>query len=367
MKLIDRKLDGNKTASQTYSNVAFKSPGSSNVTIAASHGSSVGRGGVGGGGGGPVPKCKNYTKLICELTRLKAQQKYLECNQINLVPENFQDKTTHDDDHHHHHHHNNIMDNNADNAAAGNSNCCSAGGGNDAVIVGLINEINVLKSHLNDAFLSYHQELQKAVKDFYCSVKEIKEDVFKPQRLSKFSMNSLRERTVNIFTLTAIISFTRGYVCFLLTFGENFKIILLNLIATGAFYGASYDLRPLARSFNRNLYYNCGYGNGSFSFATLFVLLDHNRFCAERFKDASSTRSEIDISQPLAGSCNRNICYGYGYGYGYGCGCGYGSFSFSFYETSDLNQLRYLIFGHRRERLLGKDLYCPPKKSKILY
>lgn len=167
MKLIEKKVDGDK-ATPTHSNLTVKSGNSSNVTIASHAASSV----------GVIPKCRNYTKLLCELTRLKAQQKYLECNQINLLPENF-------------------MDDNVDNAD--NVSNTYTGCGN-ADIVGLINEINVLKSDLNNAFLAYHQALQKSVKDFYSSVKEIKEDVFKPQRLRKFSVNNLRERTIGINT-----------------------------------------------------------------------------------------------------------------------------------------------------------------------
>ncbi|KAI9582801.1 hypothetical protein GQX74_012018 [Glossina fuscipes] len=171
MKLIEKKVDGNKPT-PTYSDLTVKSGNSSNVTIASHAASSS--------GGGVIPKCRNYTKLLCELTRLKAQQKYLECNQINLLPENFMD---------------NVDTNNTNNASNAYSAC-----DNNTDIVGLINEINVLKSDLNNAFLAYHQELQKSVKDFYCSVKEIKEDVFKPQRLRQFSVNNLRERTIGIHT-----------------------------------------------------------------------------------------------------------------------------------------------------------------------
>uniref|UniRef100_A0A1A9UY50 Uncharacterized protein n=1 Tax=Glossina austeni TaxID=7395 RepID=A0A1A9UY50_GLOAU len=173
MKLNEKKFDGDKVT-PTYSDLTVKSGNSSNVTIASHAASSV----------GVIPKCRNYTKLLCELTRLKAQQKYLECNQINLLPENFMDNGFH-------------VDNAADNFS-NISNAYSACGNAD--IVGLINEINVLKSDLNNAFLAYHQELQKSVKDFYSSVKEIKEDVFKPQRLRTFSVNNLRERTIGINT-----------------------------------------------------------------------------------------------------------------------------------------------------------------------
>ena len=117
---------------------------------------------------------KSCTTLLCELTRLKSQQKYLECNQVKLNADNFLDEE------------------HLENATATtNSNC-------NAKTVSMINEIENLKCQFESNLQAHRASALFEVKDVWLSVNKIREDVMQPERLKQFSLQSIRERIISI-------------------------------------------------------------------------------------------------------------------------------------------------------------------------
>ncbi|XP_017040851.1 uncharacterized protein LOC108087805 [Drosophila ficusphila] len=137
------------------------------------------------------------TAILCELTRLKAQQKYLECHQVKLNPNNFiiqdDDGDTVDTD---------PKSKNEVNASENletirNPRPTSS---STADLIRLINQIEHEKVELNKKHLQYRTAKREELQDMWHFVTTIKEDVFRPERLSQYTVNALRERIVGVNT-----------------------------------------------------------------------------------------------------------------------------------------------------------------------
>ncbi|XP_052841949.1 uncharacterized protein LOC128256001 [Drosophila gunungcola] len=136
------------------------------------------------------------TAIICELTRLKAQQKYLECHQVKLIPNNF---TLHDDE--------DALDSDPKHGGerialetpetTRNTRPPSS---STAELISLINEIEQEKLELNEKLQQYRTAKRGELKDMWHFVATIKEDVFRPERLSQYTVNALREKIVGVNT-----------------------------------------------------------------------------------------------------------------------------------------------------------------------
>ncbi|XP_017125883.1 uncharacterized protein LOC108145164 [Drosophila elegans] len=134
------------------------------------------------------------TAIICELTRLKAQQKYLECHQVKLIPNNF---TLHDDE--------DALDSDPKSGderialetpeTTRNPRPPSS---STAELISLINEIEQEKEELNEKLQQYRTAKRGELKDMWHFVATIKEDVFRPERLSQYTVNALREKIVGV-------------------------------------------------------------------------------------------------------------------------------------------------------------------------
>lgn len=127
------------------------------------------------------------TAILCELTRLKAQQKYLECNQVKLNPNNFILKD--------------------DEGTDSKTEFCQEpetgrnprpNSSSTADLIALINEIEQEKLVLHEKLKLYSSEKRGELQDMWHFVATIKEDVFRPERLSQYTVNALRERIVGL-------------------------------------------------------------------------------------------------------------------------------------------------------------------------
>lgn len=135
------------------------------------------------------------TAILCELTRLKAQQKYLECNQVKLNPNNFILKDEEDtkavepktEDE---------SDLPAEHPEGGNRQRPQSS--STAALISLINDIEREKLDLNQKFQEYRSAKRGELQDMWHYVATIKEDVFRPERLSQYTVNALRERIIGV-------------------------------------------------------------------------------------------------------------------------------------------------------------------------
>ncbi|XP_067627617.1 uncharacterized protein [Eurosta solidaginis] len=127
-----------------------------------------------------LAKKKSCTALLCELTCLKSQQKYLECSQVKLNPDNFVDQPQ----------------------SAKNKNGPTAIplANSDSVATQLVNDIENLKVQLSQDLLVYRENSYREVQDLRELVNAIREDVHKPERLSQYTLPVLRERIITINT-----------------------------------------------------------------------------------------------------------------------------------------------------------------------
>ncbi|XP_017837523.1 uncharacterized protein LOC108596368 [Drosophila busckii] len=107
------------------------------------------------------------TSIMCELMRLKAQQKYLECNQVKLNANNF-------------------VDSEESTVEAENK------------VVSLINDIERLKHELNSKLQQQLAEKRAQLQDMWHMMHTLKQDVFQPERLSLYSVNAVRERIMGL-------------------------------------------------------------------------------------------------------------------------------------------------------------------------
>ncbi|XP_017013877.2 uncharacterized protein [Drosophila takahashii] len=134
------------------------------------------------------------TAILCELTRLKAQQKYLECHQVKLNPNNF---TLQNDE---------VEDTDPKSDGEGKPALESPETGRNprptssstADLISLINEIEQEKLVLNEKLLQYRNAKRGELQDMWHFVATIKEDVFRPERLSQYTVNALREKIVGV-------------------------------------------------------------------------------------------------------------------------------------------------------------------------
>jgi len=139
-----------------------------------------------------TPK-KTPTAILCELTRLKAQQKYLECNQVKLNPNNF---IIHNDEE---------MDTDPQPEGEGiasdnpeTSRNPRPTSSSTADLISLINEVEQEKLVLNEKLLQYRNAKRDELQDMWHFVGTIKEDVFRPERLSQYTVNALREKIIGV-------------------------------------------------------------------------------------------------------------------------------------------------------------------------
>lgn len=126
------------------------------------------------------------TAILCELTRLKAQQKYLECNQVKLNPKNFMLEDEEDI---------NRIDPETDvDGSAGERPSSSS----TAALIGQINAIEVERLELNEKLKKYKTIKRDELQDMWHYVATIREDVFQPERLSQYTINALREKIIGV-------------------------------------------------------------------------------------------------------------------------------------------------------------------------
>ncbi|TDG48310.1 hypothetical protein AWZ03_005265 [Drosophila navojoa] len=142
------------------------------------------------------------TSLLCELMRLKAQQKYLECNQVKLNANNFLDDNDPET--------NEANDNDNDDhdgQEAGVAAKDNGNGGKDKKpgsrrpssgnkVAGLINDIDRLKLEMDEKLRKHHAEKRGQLQEMWHYMNTLKEDVFQPERLSLYTVNVVRERIV---------------------------------------------------------------------------------------------------------------------------------------------------------------------------
>ena len=103
---------------------------------------------------------KTSTSILCELTRLKSQQKYLECSQIKLNPENF----------------------------------------DEADIKNTICDIEDCKLNVDQALHNYRTTIKRDIEEMWVFINAIKVDIFNTGNLQNCTMNGLRERIIGINT-----------------------------------------------------------------------------------------------------------------------------------------------------------------------
>lgn len=125
------------------------------------------------------------TSLLCQLMRLKAQQKYLEVNQVKLQANNFQDDDNDAED---------------DHEEEGVPPAKGRIGGPSSVpkVTGLINDIDRLKLELDSKLTKHHMEKRGQLQDMWHYMNTLKEDVYRPERLSQYTVNAVRDRIVGI-------------------------------------------------------------------------------------------------------------------------------------------------------------------------
>ncbi|XP_017077170.1 uncharacterized protein LOC108111972 [Drosophila eugracilis] len=137
------------------------------------------------------------TAILCELTRLKAQQKYLECHQVKLNPNNF---IIQDDE--------DSLDTTEPEPKVETekktvdkletSQSTRPNSSSTADLISQINEIEQEKLVLNEKLLQYRTAKRGELQDMWHFVATVKEDVFRPERLSQYTVNALRERIIDL-------------------------------------------------------------------------------------------------------------------------------------------------------------------------
>ncbi|XP_034479641.1 uncharacterized protein LOC117785640 [Drosophila innubila] len=128
------------------------------------------------------------TSILCELMRLKAQQKYLECNQIKLNASNFLDDPGEGKD----------QDEDEDEGIKNASPATSRRPSSGPKVAGLINDIDRLKLELDEKLQKHRIDKRGQLQDMWHYMKTLKDDVFKPERLSQYTVNAVRERIMGI-------------------------------------------------------------------------------------------------------------------------------------------------------------------------
>ncbi|XP_055916408.1 uncharacterized protein LOC129949156 [Eupeodes corollae] len=111
---------------------------------------------------------KSCTTILCELTRLKSQQKYLECSQVKLNPDNY---GSNEDD----------------------------GDG----VGSIIREIEDLKITLARGLEEQKMSAKREVDNMWIFVNAIRDDILDGERLKKYSVQSIRDRILSINSMLA--------------------------------------------------------------------------------------------------------------------------------------------------------------------
>ncbi|XP_046809349.1 uncharacterized protein LOC124420489 [Lucilia cuprina] len=115
------------------------------------------------GSSSTLRQIKSSTTLLCELTRLKTQQKYLECSEVKV----------------------NITNNIASSSTTLSNQCDSA--------THVANEIQQLQIQLEGELNAYLQQSRTTANDIYLKIKEINENM-QSERLAEFSVSDLRNQ-----------------------------------------------------------------------------------------------------------------------------------------------------------------------------
>lgn len=122
-----------------------------------------------------IKKIKSPTTLLCELTRLKTQQKYLECTDVKLNMRGFRDT-------------NNITSTTTVLSLQRNEHIST---------VIMFNEIKLIRIKLDKEMSIFRQQSRAVVNNIFFEVKKIKEDI-KQEYLYKNSLGDIRQQTVSI-------------------------------------------------------------------------------------------------------------------------------------------------------------------------
>ena len=131
---------------------------------------------------------KSKTSILCELTRLKSQQKYLECNQVKLNAANFMDEDPKEP----------------------SAKVSSVSQSNQSTL-STINEIDHLRLQFEENLHNYRENAIREIRDMWLSINNMKSDVFQEERLKQFSVQTIRERIINVNTqLEKLNSKNRG-------------------------------------------------------------------------------------------------------------------------------------------------------------
>ncbi|XP_055838745.1 uncharacterized protein LOC129906831 [Episyrphus balteatus] len=112
---------------------------------------------------------KSCTAILCELTRLKSQQKYLECSQVKSNPDNF-----------------------------GSVDEDVNGSGNGDGVYSIIREIEDLKITLARDLEEKKMSVKREVENMWIFVNAIRDDVLDGERLKQYSVQSIRDRILSI-------------------------------------------------------------------------------------------------------------------------------------------------------------------------
>ncbi|XP_073848927.1 uncharacterized protein [Musca autumnalis] len=121
-----------------------------------------------------MTKMKSHTALLCEITRLRAQQKYLEANQIKISPNNFCNDS--------------------------GSHVSSTGSNEPNELVNTINEINNLKGQHETETDKFRLKTRNIATDICREVKQLREDTKPEKCLENLSIDAIRARIISINT-----------------------------------------------------------------------------------------------------------------------------------------------------------------------
>lgn len=114
-------------------------------------------------------KRKSVTSLLCELTRLKSQQKYLECNQVKLNPKAVIVKDyKHQDE--------------------------------DTDITNIITELENLKTEIQTDLKKYRNSKCNDLQHFSNVLNSLRDEIGSPLKLKNCSMNAMKGRVIKANT-----------------------------------------------------------------------------------------------------------------------------------------------------------------------
>ncbi|XP_065366910.1 uncharacterized protein LOC135959774 [Calliphora vicina] len=154
-------------SNSTLSLTICKADGEDNQIKGTGHG----KGDAVGETGSALKKVKSPTTLLCELTRLKTQQKYLEYAEVKLNVSSFQN----------------------------NDKFSSTSSSLPNLRDSTVTHIEQLRIQIEGELNAFLQQSRATVNDIYLEVEKIKENI-QPDRLDKYSVADLRQHIVCINT-----------------------------------------------------------------------------------------------------------------------------------------------------------------------